>query len=70
MKFEARIVLEVDPDANFLEVSDINSCVEILELLENLIHDTDDVSILTCHDRSRNVNLKLTDCVIVFLNKS
>jgi|TARA_R110000803_G_scaffold55557_3_gene112491 hypothetical protein len=48
MKFEARIVLEVDPDANFLEVSDINSCIEILELLENLIHDTDDVSILTC----------------------
>tara|TARA_B100000780_G_C20815353_1_gene323924 strand:- start:205 stop:369 length:165 start_codon:yes stop_codon:yes gene_type:complete len=48
MKFEARIVLEVDPEANFLEVSDTNSCVEILELLENLIYDTDDIFILNC----------------------
>ena len=48
MKFEARLVLEVDPGANFLEVSDTNCCVEVLELLEDLIYDTDDIVILNC----------------------
>ena len=43
-----KFVLEVDPDANFLEVSDTNSCVEVLELLEGLIYDTDDIIILNC----------------------
>jgi len=48
MKFEARLVLEIHPDANFLEVSKDNACVVVLELLDDLIYDTDDIILTNC----------------------
>ena len=53
MKFEINIVLEVDPEANFLETFGDNTEV-ISELVQNYLYDIDDVTILDCevkHDQ-------------------
>jgi len=53
MKFDIHIVLQVDPDANFLETFGDNTEV-ISELIQDSIYDIDDVKILECevkHDQ-------------------
>lgn len=47
MKFEIHMVLEVDPDANFLETFGDNREV-ISEMMNDLIYDLDDVKIIQC----------------------
>ena len=47
MKFEINIVLEVDPEANFLETFGDNTEV-LSELVQNYLYDIDDVTILDC----------------------
>jgi hypothetical protein len=47
MKFEVHMVLEVDPDANFLETFGDNREV-ISEMMNDLIYDLDDVKIIQC----------------------
>tara|TARA_R110001632_G_scaffold133643_1_gene248215 strand:- start:1678 stop:1842 length:165 start_codon:yes stop_codon:yes gene_type:complete len=48
MRFEARLILDVDTDANFLEVDYSDNCRVIDELLQGLIYDTDDIEIINC----------------------
>lgn len=47
MRFEINIILEVDPDANFLETFGDNTEV-LSELVQNYLYDIDDVTILDC----------------------
>lgn len=47
MKFEVHMVLEVDPDANFLETFGDNREV-MSEIMNDLIYDLDDVKIIQC----------------------
>ena len=47
MKFEVHMVLEVDPDANFLETFGDNREV-ISEMMSDLIYDLDDVKMIQC----------------------
>lgn len=47
VKFEIHIILEVDPDANFLETYGDNTDV-VSELVQDSIYDIDDVKILNC----------------------
>ena len=47
MVYELNITIEVDKDANFLEVSG-NNCDVIKELVTLALYDTDDVTITEC----------------------
>jgi hypothetical protein len=47
MKFEINILLEVDPEANFLETFGDNTDV-VAELVKNYLYDIDDTTILDC----------------------
>jgi hypothetical protein len=47
MRFEINILLEVDPEANFLETFGDNTDV-IAELVKNYLYDIDDTTILDC----------------------
>ena len=47
MRFEINILLEVDPDANFLETFGDNTEV-LSELVQNYLYDIDDITILDC----------------------
>jgi HJR/Mrr/RecB family endonuclease len=48
MKFEARLVLTVDPDANFIE-ADLSEMERVIEeLLSIAIYDIDDVILEEC----------------------
>lgn len=48
MKFEARLVLTVDPDANFIE-ADLSEMERVIEeLLSAAIYDIDDVILEEC----------------------
>lgn len=47
MKFEINILLEVDPDANFLETYGDNTDV-ISELIQDSLYDIDDIVVLDC----------------------
>jgi len=47
MKFEIHMILEVDPDANFLETFGDNTEV-LSELIQDSIYDIDDIKILEC----------------------
>lgn len=48
MKFEVRLVIKVDPDANFLEVADGNSCSDIVDLFYAILYDVDDLKVMNC----------------------
>jgi|OM-RGC.v1.037278432 hypothetical protein len=48
MRFEARLILDVDPEANFLEVDYGENCRVIDELLQDLVYDTDDIEVVLC----------------------
>lgn len=48
MKFEARLVLTVDPDANFIE-ADLSEMERVIqELLSVAVYDIDDVILEEC----------------------
>jgi hypothetical protein len=51
MKFEINILLEVDPEANFLETFGDNTDV-VAELVKNYLYDIDDTTILDCEVKS------------------
>lgn len=47
MRYDINIVLEVDPDANFLEVYSSN--VEVIqELVVDVLYDIDDTNVVYC----------------------
>ena len=48
MLFELTMLLDVDPEANFLEVDNRFNCQVITELILNAMHDIDDVTINNC----------------------
>tara|TARA_R110000868_G_scaffold97961_2_gene269564 strand:+ start:3963 stop:4127 length:165 start_codon:yes stop_codon:yes gene_type:complete len=48
MRFEVIITINVDPDANFLEVDDRYNLSVIQEMIEDCIYDIDDVTIENC----------------------
>jgi hypothetical protein len=47
MKFEINILIEVDPDANFLETYGDNTDV-VSELIQDSLYDIDDIVVLDC----------------------
>lgn len=48
MKFEARLVLTVDPDANFIE-ADLSEMERVIEeLISAVVYDIDDVILEEC----------------------
>lgn len=48
MRFEARLVLTIDPDANFIEADMAEMERVIQELLSTAIYDIDDVILEEC----------------------
>ncbi len=47
MSYELNIIIKVDKDANFLEVSG-NNCDVIMELITLALYDIDDITITEC----------------------
>ena len=48
MEYEIVLNIQVDPEANFLEVDNRFNCQVITELILNAMHDIDDVTINNC----------------------
>lgn len=48
MRFEVKINLFVDREANFLEVDDAESLRVIRDLIKDALYDIDDIEILEC----------------------
>jgi len=48
MKFEVKVYIKVDPEANFLEVDDEEILRVIRELFVDMIYDIDDVKLVSC----------------------
>lgn len=45
MRYEVRLVLEVDEEAPWLEIGDTTNCDTLEDLLRDLIYDLDDITI-------------------------
>jgi|TARA_R110000822_G_scaffold85095_1_gene199437 hypothetical protein len=48
MRFEVIITINVDPDANFLEVDQRYNLSVISELIQDCLYDIDDITVETC----------------------
>ena len=48
MRFEIRLTIDVDPEANFLEVDDEEVLRVIKELFVDLVYDVDDMKLRSC----------------------
>ncbi len=45
MQYEIVINIDVDKDANFLEVGDVNSLESVKDLINNVFYDLDDITV-------------------------
>lgn len=41
MKFRIELIVEVDPEAPFLELGDYDNCLTIYEIVEDFVYDQD-----------------------------
>ena len=48
MRFEVTITIDVDPDANFLEVDERHNMSVIKEMIIDCLYDIDDITVETC----------------------
>jgi len=45
MEYEIILSIKIDPSCNYLEVDDIESSRVVLELVQNMLHEIDDLSV-------------------------
>ncbi len=48
MRFELNLIIDVDPDANFLEVDPNYNLAVIGEVIQDHLYDIDDVTVTEC----------------------
>jgi len=48
MEYDLTLKINIDADANFISVDEINSSGMVLELFQDIIYDLDDVVLINC----------------------